>query len=433
MFVRAFALLLIVVSSAGVAMSPPASASTPETVGLVPSSSTPYLPRHPVNQTIEELEPCGGVMYAVGSMTAVRRGSVTYARSNAFSFSATTGAMTGWKPRVNGAVRSIALSPDCSTAYLGGTFTRVNGVATGHLVAVDAVTGETRRRFRGWANGSVETVRFAHQQVIIGGSFAVVNGERRNLMASLSPTTGAVTRYLDERIAGAYPRTASGVYGAQLSHAGDRLLIEGVFTSINGSPRQQAAVLDLGRKRAHLDPWRSAELLQTCKLHWYVRAGNWSPDDRTIYLASTGLMPESGRGSSRKGPRAGLCDSVASFPASPGPVSHRWINYAGCDSYYSVAADSHNVYVSGHARWANNRNGCDAAGPGAVSRPGIASINPRTGRVTRWNPTRSRGVGSHQLVLTRAGLWIASDTWRNGSAQYCGGVSHHGGLCFLPY
>ncbi|WP_028645567.1 hypothetical protein [Nocardioides sp. URHA0020] len=309
----------------------------------------------------------------------------------------------------------------------------MNGVAAGHLVAVDAVTGKVRKHFRGRANGPVQTVRFAHRRVLIGGSFTAVNGVGRSLMASLKPTTGAVTRYLDVRISGTYPGTAGQVYNSQLSNAGDRLLIEGVFTSIEGRPRQQAAVLDLDRRKVRVNPWRSAELLQTCKLHWYVRAGNWSPDDRTIYLASTGLMPESGRGSTRKGPRAGLCDAVASFPASSGAVSHRWINYAGCDSYYSVVADRHNVYVSGHARWANNRHGCDSAGRGAVRRPGIASINPRTGRVTGWNPTRSRGMGSHQLLLTAAGLWVASDTWKNGSAQSCGGISRHGGLCFLPY
>ena len=431
MFVRAVVVAATV--CAAVAVSPPVSASSPQTVGEVPSSSTPYLPRHPGNQSIQELEPCRDVMYAVGSMTTVRRGSSTYARTNAFSFSAITGEMTSWAPRVNGAVRSVALSRDCATAYLGGDFTRVNGVATGHVAAVDAITGETKRGFRGRADKPVETVRYAHRQVIIGGSFSVVNGVKRRLMASLDPATGAVTRYLDLNIAGAYPRTGSKVYNSQLSHARDRLLIQGVFTSIGGRARQQAAVLDLGRRRVSLDPWRSRELLQTCKLHWYVRAGNWSPDDRTIYLASTGLMPESGRGSTRKGPRAGLCDAVASFPASRGPVSHRWVNYAGCDSFYSVAADRHNVYVSGHARWANNRNGCDSAGRGAVSRPGIASIDPRTGRATAWNPTRSRGVGAHDLLMTSAGLWVASDTWRNGSAQDCGGVSRHGGLCFLPY
>ena len=31
----------------------------------------------------------------------------------------------------------------------------------------------------------------------------------------------------------------------------------------------------------------------------------------------------------------------------------------GCDSLYSVAADSGAVYVAGHQRWSQNPNGCN--------------------------------------------------------------------------
>jgi hypothetical protein len=72
-------------------------------------------------------------MYAVGTISAIGQGSLRYTRSNAFSFSATTGAVTAWSPQVNGIVHTVALSPDCLTAYLGGTFTSVNGVAVKNL------------------------------------------------------------------------------------------------------------------------------------------------------------------------------------------------------------------------------------------------------------------------------------------------------------
>lgn len=264
--------------------------------------------------------------------------------------------------------------------------------------------------------------------------FTNVNGVSRTRMASLNPTTGAVTSYLNVDISGAYPKTGGAkVYNSQLSNSGDKLLIEGVFTSIKGQPRQQAAVLDLGATTVGLDGWTSSEPSQSCYQSWYVRAGAWSPDDRLIYFATTGYKPTSGPGSGTSQPRAGFCDAAVAFPATAASVSHLWVNYSGCDSYYSVAADADNVYVSGHERWANNPNGCDVAGPGAVSRPGIASMDPRTGLVTGWNPTRSLGVGSHHLLVTGAGLWVASDTWKDGNAQMCGGQLKHGGICFLPY
>ncbi len=264
--------------------------------------------------------------------------------------------------------------------------------------------------------------------MIIGGAFTNVNGVSRTRMASLDPTTGAVTSYLDLAISGAHPNTGGAkVYNSQLSNRGDKLLIEGIFTSIKGQPRQQAAVLDLGGTTVGLDGWTSSELSQACAQSWYVRASAWSPDDSRIYFATTGYKPASGPGSSTSDPRAGLFVAAVAFPATSTSVQHLWINYTGCDSYYSVAADADNVYVSGHERWANNPNGCDYAGPEAVSRPGIASMDPRTGLVTAWNPTRSLGVGSHQLLVTGAGLWVASDTWKDGNAQICGGQLKHGG------
>jgi hypothetical protein len=427
---------ILLAASVGVAvgLSLPAAPAAASTVSTTPASWTPYLLSDPVDQVVEELEPCNGNMYAVGAMTAIGRGSATYTRSNAFSFSETTGQMTSWAPQINGRVRSIAFSPDCSTAYLGGTFTSVNGVAAAHLVAVDASTGAVKTGFAHNANGEVDTVRYTHGAVIIGGIFTTVNGVSRTRMASLAPSTGAVTSYLGLNITGTYPNTgATRVYNSQLSHTGNKLLIEGIFTSIAGQPRQQVAVLDLGSTSVGLNAWTSSELSQPCIVAWYTRAANWSPDDSKIYIATTGYKPPSGPGSVSSQPRAGLCDVVAAFPASAAAVRHTWINYTGCDSYYSVAADDSNVYVSGHERWANNAYGCDFAGPGALSRPGIASINPTTGLATSWNPTRSMGHGSHQLLVTSAGLWVASDTWKDGNAQKCGGVAKHGGICFLPY
>jgi hypothetical protein len=421
--------------AAGLLVGVPASAGA-ATVGSTPAAWTPYLLPSPVDQAVEELRACRGTMYAVGTITAVGAGSgssVTYRRRNAFSFSATTGAVTRWAPKVNGPVRSIALSPDCRTAYLGGSFTRVNRRRAHHLVAVSAVTGRVKRHFRRAADGPVSTVRYVHGAVLIGGGFTVVNGVHRSRMASLNPLTGAVTSYLHLPITGKYPGTDTQVYNSQLSHDRHRLLIEGVFTSIDHHARQQAAVLTLGRKAVHLTGWRSPELTHACKQRFYVRAGAWSPTDKTIYLADTGGMPTSGPGSHASEPRAGLCDAVAAFPATSTAVHHRWVNYTGCDSLTAVAADRGNVYVSGHERWADNPNGCGTAGPGAVDRPGIGSINRRTGLARSWNPTHSRGRGSHQLLLTTTGLWIASDTWTDGTAQQCGGQPQHGGICFFPY
>src|SRR5664279_32541 len=363
------------------------------TVSTTPASFTPWLLKNVPNQRVEQLVQCGNTVFAVGTISQVGQGKNTYLRNNTLSFSATTGLVTSWSPNINGPVRSVALSPDCLTAYLGGSFTTVNGVAAKNIVAVDAATGVMKTGFAHSATNVVDTMQYTHGAVLAGGRFTSINGAFRSYFASLNPTTGAATTYANLAISGTYPQAGTQIYNSQLNHAGTRLLVEGVFTSIGGVARQQVAVLDLGASSVTVDNWFATELNRQCvpSESFYARAANWSPDDATIYIATTGYKPASGLGSKNSDPRSGLCDAAAAFPSTSANVSSKWINYTGCDSYYSVAADGNNVYVSGHERWANNPNGCDFAGPGALARPGIASIDPVTGRATSWSPTRSLG------------------------------------------
>lgn len=409
--------------------------ATVSTVSTTAASFTPWLLRSTANQRVRELVQCGSTMYAVGTISAIQQGTHHYAPHNAFSFSATTGKVRAWNPKVNGTVNSVALSPDCATAYLGGSFSSVDGVAAANIAAVDTATGAIKGAFAHSAGSDVETLQYTHGQVVAGGGFASINGVSRSRIASLNPGTGAVTRYVDLKVSGTYPNSGTKVYNSQLSHAGTKMLVEGTFTSFGGQARQQVLMLDLGATAATVDPWTSVEFTQACydKESFYVRAANWSPDDATVYIATTGYKPAAGPGSSTSDPRAGLCDVAAAFPATAAPVAHTWVNYTGCDSLYSVAADANNVYIGGHQRWANNANGCDGAGPGSVSRPGIASIEPTSGQATSWDPTRSRGYGADDLLLTSAGLWIASDNFSDGGAQKCAGQGDKGGICFLPY
>lgn len=407
-------------------------------VATTPASYTPWLPKTVLGQYVQQLVPCGDTMYAVGKISTVQQGSTTYTRANAFSFSASTGAMRAWAPQVVGTVNSVALSPDCSTAYLGGVFTSVNGVTVKNLVAVNTSTGAVLTGFAHTANGAVETLQYTRGVILAGGAFTKINGTNRSRLASLNPTTGAATSYAKVSITGGYPKSPTPkIHNSQLNHAGTKLLVEGVFTSVGGAARQQVAVLDLNATSVTVDPWNAPELNVTCSANsnYFAKGANWSPDDSTIYVAATGYKPVTGPGSSKYEPRGGPCDSLMAFAANGGTVSHTWINYTGCDSLYDVAADASTVYVGGHERYADNPLGCDGAGPGAVSRPGIGGIDPVSGMATAWNPTRSRGRGVNDLVVTPAGLWVASDngTTKSGASEMCGRVTDKGGICFLPY
>ena len=104
-----------------------------------------------------------------------------------------------------------------------------------------------------------------------------------------------------------------------------------------------------------------------------------------------------------------------------------------------MAADTSAVYVAGHNRWFHNANACNTMGKGAIPAPGLAGLAPgSTGGSLILNSagnaglySRSRGHGADDMLLTSAGLWIASDNF--GGKTSCGGVSGYAGICFLPY
>lgn len=420
-------------------------ASTPGgPVGQVAAPYTPSIHWTGVTQQVRQLVQCGANIYAVGSFTQIDQGGTTYTRNGAFSFSATTGKLTAWNPDVNGTVNSVALSADCSTAYLGGSFSAVGPTAAANIVAVGTGTGSATATFAHSANGKVESLVVAAGHLIVGGYFTGVNGGTQKYLTSLNLATGANDGYLTTPISGVYVYTDQGghpaiggptsVYNMKLSPNGARLLVMGTFTSVAGQRRQQIFMLDLGAT-VSLDGWYSAEFNAYCAAvePFYVRAAAWSPDGATVYVANTGKRPASGTGYLTKDPRAGLCDAAAAFPStSVSTQRHKWINYDGCDSYFSIVADANDVYVGGHERWLNNANGCNAAGPGAIARPGISAISPVTGQGTAWNPTRDRGIGADDLMLSTnpAGLWVADDNLDD-TTVLCAKAKHPG-ICFLP-
>jgi hypothetical protein len=432
------------VAAVGLLAAPAVALGSDAAVGSTPAAQTPHLVTTGTTEQIRQLVQCGSTMYAVGTFTEIGRNSTTYTRRGAFSFSATSPyKLTAWDPEVNGTVNTIAFSgSSCADAYLGGKFTTVGGVAAKNIAEISTTTGALVPAFRATAAGEVDTIAAWNGHLLTGGIFASINGSAVDpFFTSLSPTTGKNDNYLALQISGSYVfrddggnasvANATRVYNQQISPDGTRDLIEGDFTTVGGQPRQQIAMLDLGATAASTDAWYPTEFNAACYVAepFYAQAAAWSPDESTIYVASTGYKPSNGPGYVTSQPRAGLCDSASAFPSTAGVVSHLWINYTGCDSMYSTAADATAAYFAGHERWASNPSGCDGAGPGAVSAPGFVGLSPSGGSVVD-NPTMSRGLGATDMLLTAGGLWIASDN--SGGSQVCAGVSGHAGLCFLP-
>jgi hypothetical protein len=448
-----------IASAAALCLAGSAAAGTAAEAATGPVSATPantpQLNTTGAVEQVRQLVQCGGTMYAVGTFTSVKHNSTVTAVNNAFSFSATAPYnLTTWAPDVNGIINSIAFNgTNCADAYIGGKFTSVDGTKVGNLAEVTTSgTGALVTTFGHTANGQVSTLLGVNGHILAGGYYTSINASTANpYMTSLSPTTGKDDGFVHLSISGNYqfPGVASNptrVYNQSLSHGGTLDLVMGDFTSVGGAARQQIFMLNVATSPATVTAWTSPEWdgsageatpaspttgypYQCATVEpFYIQAAAWSPDDSTIYIGTTGYHPNGWPVG--KTPRNGLCDAAAAFPATQGTVLHNWVNYTGCDSLYSAAADASTAYFGGHERWSSNPSDCDGQGTGAVAAPGFEGLSASSGALT-FNPTRARGLGADDMLTTGAGLWIASDN-QNGASQ-CAGKSAHAGICFLPY
>jgi hypothetical protein len=454
---------LVAASALGFAGFVPATQAAVPTgpVQATPVTSIPHFPATTTTtEQVRQIAQCGSTMYAVGTFTTIKRGSVTYTRNNIFSFSAIAPyKMTTWDPNVNGTVNTIAFNgTNCADAYIGGKFTTVGATTAKNLAEVDTTTGAVVTAFGHSASSKVETIASYNNHLLVGGFFTGINNSTTDpYFASLNPTTGKDDGFLKLNISGTYvfpgvTTNVTQVYNQSLSHTGSLDLAMGTFTSVGGVPRQQIFMLDLTTNPATVTGWTSPQwdgsLGEATPKNpnngypyecatvepFYIQAAAWSPDDSTVYIGTTGYHPNGWPTGSA--PRTGLCDAAAAFPATQTSVLSEWINYTGCDSLYSAAADAGAAYFGGHERWSMNPNGCDFQGPGAFAAPGIEGLTPGTGSLLLNQGgtalyTRARGLGADDMLVTATGLWIASDN-ASGS-QMCGGVNGLAGLCLLPY
>jgi hypothetical protein len=432
-------------ATAAVSSNPPA---TPQIGGSRTSGSDGTI------EVARQITQCGNVMYVAGSFTQVRNpGSQTpITRRNAFAFSANPPyTINNWNPNVNGTVETVACGTDGSV-FLGGAFSSAGGAANRNLAKVNATTG------RSMAFAYHPAGRVAHVEVVqprLGEVHLLVGGYFAGLLRSVNPVTGAADGYGTPTITGTYTEAdfpaaphARRVYNmspwpapynpANPSGLQTRVLMTGVFDTVGGQHHEQVFWLDLPTGSSQVNPWAPRELFRHCftRQPFYAQDAVFSPDGTTVYTATTGLrLHEEFAMNPRPTVRTGPCDATIAFPTTQGEFDgFTWINHTGCDSMFSVAADTATVYSGGHQRWQHAELVCTGrdstdGGPGSVYQPGLSTINPADG-LPQPGPDRGRGLGAADLLRTSAGLWIASDNQAN--TAMCAGRSDRMGICFLP-
>ena len=374
-------------------------------IALVSTNPVNYTPN--INQgAVFKMAEANGMLYAGGSFTTVTAAAGTtpqgtFTRNKFVAFNAANGNISTLAPVFNGDVWAIV--PSGGSLYVGGNFSTVNGVARRALVKIDATTGAVDTMFNARLTNNVS------EAAIVGG-LLIVSGVFGKKIAALNLTTGADTGYINIPVTGSVAANAGPVqvYRFAVNPAGTRLVGVGNFTTVGGSSHARVFMLVLGTTSATVSTWRYAPSGQMCassSLPDYMRDVDFSPSGSYFVTVSTGFVPQTGQIGTA------LCDATARFETDTlTPTRPTWINYTGGDTLHSVAVTDKAVYVQGHQRWLDNPQGRDSAGPGAVSRPGIGAISPTTGLALSWNPTKDRGVGGKDLLVTTRGLWVGSDT-----------------------
>jgi hypothetical protein len=356
----------------------------------------------------------GNTIIAGGNFTQVQEpGNPTvFSRTHIFAFNATTGAIsTTFAPELDQRVLALLPAPD-GTVYAAGAFNTVNGISRRKVVKLNINTGAVITAFNANTGGFVHDMALSGNRLFVSGSFTAIRGVPVQGLAAVDPTTGTPdASYLNFTFTDSRTGANERVLNIDVTPDGSRMVAIGHFQRVSGADRKQIVMFDLGPTAATLADWQTdmfPQVVPNTTTSWctqsvdtYMRDVDISPDGSFFVVGTIGAF------------RANrMCDTISRWEtfATGSGLMPTWVNWTGGDSLTQVAVTGTAVYAGGHQRWQNNPYRGDTAGPGAVSREGIAALDPVNGMPFSWNPGRSRGNGVFAFLATPAGLWVGSDT-----------------------
>ena len=250
------------------------------------------------------------------------------------------------------------------TVYVAGAFHRVDGHARGDVVALNATTGRLvpRWRARVRALDGITSLALVAGRLVVGGVGALAaDGHIRHCAIALRASDGAFDRGFHPRIAevGDVPCVSA------MAVVDDRVYVGGIFTAVDGVPRQGLAALHpaTGSLINAFHPPRLR--CRTCRvLHLGVTALAASHDR----LFVGGLFTSIG-GVARRG--------LAAFDPATGQVIPSWRADVQPSSVLGMVVVGDRVYLGGAFRTVAH-----------TPRRRFAAVSAATGRVLpSWSPS----------------------------------------------
>ncbi|MEQ6902469.1 PKD domain-containing protein [Nocardioides sp. YIM 152588] len=418
---------------------PPTRTGVPGHTRLVPDAPRTNTPRINDGEIVDiEVVPSLNRVFIAGTFTSIQNNTggntavVNQARLASYNYQ--TGLIdTTFRPTFNGGVAAVEASPDGTKLFVGGSFNTVNGTAAQKVASLNLTTGAPLAGF-GFTrstNNQVQSLAATDDTLYVGGRFSRINGVLRTGVAAVNAASGVVDESFDNSLSGGIGvNGALGVPQLKLTHDGTKLIVIHTGRKIDGQDRLGMGVIDTATEE--LLPWRSTlwdENLGRVGGVTRICCGDVAPDDSYFVVTS-------GSG----GDRPPISDTAIAYPLdeaslTDSDVQPLWIS-RHFDSVYSVAITEVAVYLGGHFSWIESPTsedpwpGLDNVGYGTgqglsgyglgdqvVRRDHIAALNPVDGKAVEWNPTGGSNSfeGDKAMEATPRGLFVGGDgTWKGG-------------------
>ncbi|MEV0287720.1 fibronectin type III domain-containing protein [Kribbella sp. NPDC050820] len=351
------------------------------------------------NASVNALAVAGNTVYAGGLFTRIRQpgkalGQGDAARTYLAAFNRSTGLPTRFAPTLNGAVWSIATSPDGKWVVIGGDFTTVNGVSRKRVALFSAATGELVSGWDPAINYRVAALAIRGNTVYVGGSFGRVDNVVRNRLAAISLRTGVLTSW--------NPDADDDVHAIELSADGKRVFVGGGFMTLQGVPHHALAMLNTTTGAAYSMPAAAAIPAKTVDCDSRVKDIDILGNKVFVANAGSGI---------------GCYDGVLAADASTGKLL--WQSKC-LGATEAVKAIGNWVYKGSHA------HDCSRDG-GFSDKTGMHHLlvySGITGKLGPWFPNTNAGGSTEvgPLALASGG----NDVWVGGDFTRVNGVSQQG-------
>lgn len=314
---------------------PSASAVT----GIVDGSAVTAdpLPTVQIDGVVWKQQIAGTKVFAGGQFTNARPagaapGTNLVPRSNLLAYNIETGVLDpSFAPTVNGKIKAMALSPNGSTLYIGGSFTLVNGQNRYRVAAFNVNTGALLP----WApafNSEVNSLVATGSAVFAGGQFNRVGSASRPSLAAVHPTSGALLEWA--------PTTNAVVQAIAITNDNSRIIVAGNFDTINGASNRGLGAISVATGAAL--PFPINQIIQNAGSAQAFLSLQIDKDD---YVYGTGYAFGGG------GP---FFEGVFAADAMTGNV--RWLADCHGDSYDAMRVRD-TVYAVSHHHHCENISG----------------------------------------------------------------------------